>query len=52
MKRIGPLLFLVVWARNKAFSLDRDGNRIQIPEGVWFNNDLTIEAWVYVRKHA
>ena len=58
MKRISLLLLLVVlasgsvMAQNKALSLDRAGNYVQIPEGVWFNSDLTVEAWVYVRKHA
>ena len=53
MKCIGLLLLLVVWAagsvlaQNKALSLDRAGNYVQIPEGVWFNSDLTVEAWVY-----
>ena len=57
MKRIGLLLLLVVlasgfvYAENKVLSLDGDGDYIQIPEGVWFDGDFTIEAWVFIRKH-
>jgi len=57
MKRIGLLLLLVVlasgfvYAENKVLSLDGNGDYIEIPEGVWFDGDLTIEAWVFIRKH-
>ena len=40
-----------VYAENKVLSLDGDGDYIEIPEGVWFDGDLTIEAWVFIRKH-
>ena len=57
MKRIGLLLLLVVlaagsvFAQNKALSVDGDGDYVQIPESIWFDGDLTIEAWVFIRKH-
>ena len=50
MKRISALLLFValtagsVWSQNKVLSLDGDGDYVQIPGGVWFNSDLTIEA--------
>ena len=36
---------------DKVLSLDGDGDYIEIPEGVWFDGDLTIEAWVFIRKY-
>ena len=57
------LIFLVVlawdsvYAENpvvifdKVLSLDGDVDYVQIPEGVWFDGDLTIEAWVYVKEY-
>ena len=57
MKCIGLLLMLVVlttglaWGHNKVLSLDGDGDYIEIPDGVWFDDDLTFEAWVFIRKH-
>ena len=57
MKRIGLLLLLLVFAsssvlaQNKVLSLDGDGDYVQIPASVWFNGDLTIEAWVYVKEY-
>ena len=40
-----------VYAENKVLSLDGDGDYVQIPASVWFNGDLTIEAWVYVKEY-
>lgn len=57
MKRVSVLLLLVVLAassvlaQNKVLSLDGDGGYVEIPEGIWFSGDLTIEAWVLVREH-
>jgi len=57
MKQISLLLLLVVFAsssvlaQNKVLSLDGDGDYVQIPASVWFNGDLTIEAWVYVKEY-
>ena len=57
MKLIGLLLILVVlatgsvWGENKVLSLDGNGDYLEIPEGVWFDGDLTLEAWVFIRKH-
>ncbi|MGK7903556.1 MAG: LamG-like jellyroll fold domain-containing protein [Hormoscilla sp.] len=34
-----------------ALSLDGDGDYVDVPDGTWFNGDLTIEAWVYVRNY-
>jgi hypothetical protein len=27
------------------------GTYIQVPNGVWFTNDFTVEGWVYVRSY-
>ena len=57
MKRISILFWLLVWAsssilaENKVLNLDGDGDYVQIPASVWFNGDLTIEAWVYVKEY-
>jgi len=37
--------------RQVALSVDGSNGYIDIPDGVWFNGDLTIEAWVYIRNH-
>ncbi|HIN28947.1 TPA: LamG domain-containing protein [Candidatus Poribacteria bacterium] len=40
-----------VYAENKVLSLDGDGDYVRIPASVWFNGDLSIEAWVYVKEY-
>ncbi len=34
-----------------AVSLDGTSGFIQMPSGVWFNGDFTVEGWVYVRSY-
>ena len=57
MKRIGLLVLLFfltsssIFSENKVLDLDGDGDYVQIPAGVWFNDALTIEAWVYVKEY-
>jgi len=34
-----------------AVSLNGTNQYVAMPAGVWFSNDFTIEAWVYVRSH-
>ena len=52
MKCIGLLLMLVVlatglaWGDNKVLRLDGDGDYIEIPDGVWFVDDLTFEGFL------
>ena len=38
--------------KSRILDLDGDGDYIEIPGGVWFDGDSTIEAWVFVRKHS
>lgn len=34
-----------------ALSLDGDGDYVQLPAGVWFNGDFTVESWVYINNY-
>lgn len=49
--------WLVPAARGQAFgpgsALDLDGTNgyVQVPNGVWFNGNFTIEGWVFVRSY-
>jgi len=57
MKHIGLLVLLLfltsssIFSDNKVLNLDGDGDYVQIPSSVWFNGDLTVEAWVYVKEY-
>ena len=52
------LLFLLfflassyIFSDNRVLNLDGDGDYVQIPTSVWFNGDLTVEAWVCVKEY-
>jgi uncharacterized membrane protein len=35
-----------------ALSLDGNNDYIDLPDGVWFEGDFTIESWIYLRSYA
>ncbi|MCL5097942.1 MAG: PA14 domain-containing protein, partial [Candidatus Omnitrophica bacterium] len=41
----------VVIGTNSVLALDGVDDHVQAPSGVWFNGDLSIEAWVYPRSY-
>ena len=52
------LLFLLfflassyIFSDNRVLNLGGDGDYVQIPTSVWFNGDLTVEAWVCVKEY-
>jgi hypothetical protein len=37
--------------KGTALRFDGNDDYVEIPSGVWFNGDFTVEAWVYVRSY-
>jgi hypothetical protein len=45
--------FFVIVSPDSGNALDFDGvdDYIDLPDGVWFNGDFTIESWIYLRSY-